>query len=140
AQRLDEQFERLRAEQRSARGVRPLEERGGEEAPIHALFARWNAQSKRPRTTVYDFAKATRRFAALHPHLPLEAIQRQHIEALRDALFAEGLSVGTVKKQIGAIAAMLQVAVEDGLLPANPARGVRIDASRGGRRPRVGFS
>ena len=66
-QRMNELFARLRAEQRAARGVRPLEvSRGkaGEGSAIEALFARWNAQATRPRTTVYDFAKATRRFAA----------------------------------------------------------------------------
>lgn len=140
AQRLDEQFAQLRAQQRHARGVRPLEESEAGDSPMHALFARWNAQASRPRTTVYDFAKATRRFAALHPELPLEHIESRHVAALRDALFAEALSAGTVKKQIGAIAAMLQVAVEDGLLRHNPARGVVIDAKPSARRARVGFT
>src|SRR5690606_3634426 len=140
AQRLDEQFAQLRAQQRRDRGVRPLEESEAGDSPMHALFARWNAEANRPRTTVYDFAKATRRFAALHPGLALEDIQSKHVAALRDALFAEKLSAGTVKKQIGAIAAMLQVAVEDGLLGHNPARGVVIDAKPGARRARVGFT
>lgn len=141
-QRMDELFAKLRAEQRAARGVRPLESRGegGETSAIEALFERWNAQSSRPRTTVYDFSKATRRFAALHPNLPIGAFQSEHIAALRDALAAEGLSAGTIKKQVGAIAAMMQIAVEDGLLDVNPARGVVIEAPRGNRKPRIGFT
>lgn len=140
AQRLDELFERLRAEQQRARGVRPLEVDTTDDAPIHALFARWNARMKRPRTTVYDFAKATRRFAALHGPLPLDAIQAEHVAALRDALAKEGLAVGTVKKQVGAIAAMLQLAVDDGLLASNPARVVRIESPKSAKRARVGFT
>src|SRR5690606_11286143 len=126
---------------RAARGVRPLEiSRGSGQIPaIEALFARWNALAMRPRTTVYDFAKATRRFAALHPDLSIDGIRTEHIEAFRDALAEEGLSVGTIRKQIGAIAAMLQVAVSDGLIEVNPARGVVIEAACSGRRARVGF-
>jgi integrase len=143
AQRMDELFAKLCAEQRVARGVRPLEiSRDAEEgAPaIEALFERWNAQAMRPRTTVYDFAKATRRFVALHPGLSIGGIHTAHVEAFRDALAEEGLSVGTIKKQVGAIAAMLQVAVEDGLIEVNPARGVVIEAARSSRKPRVGFT
>lgn len=142
AQRMDELFAKLRAEQRAARGVRPLEisRESGETPAIEALFARWNAQATRPRTTVYDFAKATRRFAALHPNLPIDGVRTEHVEAFRDALTAEGLSVGTIRKQVGAIAAMLQVAVGDGLIDVNPARGVVIKAARVSRKPRVGFT
>lgn len=142
AQRLDEQFASLRAQERAERLAAPrtLELDPEAESFFPALFQRWNERAPRPRTTVYDFAKASRRFAALHPGVALEAVDVRHIEALKQSLEAEGLSAGTVRKQLGAIAAMLQVAVEDGLLATNPARAVRVEAPSGGRRPRTGFT
>ncbi|MFO7189368.1 MAG: hypothetical protein DIU74_006740 [Pseudomonadota bacterium] len=140
AQRLEEEFARLREAERAARGVKPLPPDAAAEGAMRALFERWNARAKRPRTTVYDFAKATSRFVSLHPGLAVEAIEPRHIEAMRDAMVAEGLSAGTVKKQLGAIAAMLQLAVEDGLIARNPARGITVEGARPGRRPRVEFT
>lgn len=127
AERLEAQFEQLRAARRAASGAKPsafADEARVTAGPFGELFERWNAQASRPRTTVYDFAKAARRFSALHPGLQVNDVLTSHVEAFRDALIAEQLSAGTVRKQVGAIAAMLQGAVEEGVLITNPARGV----------------
>ncbi len=44
------------------------------------------------------------------------------------SLLESGLSVGSVRKYVAPLKAMLAAAVEDGALPANPAQGVRINA------------
>jgi integrase len=127
AERLEAQFDQLRAAQRAAAGTKPspfADEARITAGPFGELFERWNARASRPRTTVYDFAKAARRFAALHPDVRISEVRPAHVEAFRDALVAEQLSAGTVRKQVGALAAMLQGAVEEGVLITNPARGV----------------
>lgn len=141
AVRFDAQFARLRVQRRAASGVPPtafVGEAARPSGPFGALFERWNARAPHPRTTLYDFAKAARRFAALHDDLPIELVSPAHVEMFRDALIAEHLAPGTIRKQMGALAAMLQVAVDEGMLAANPARGLVPRVARTAA-ARVGF-
>ncbi len=141
AERLEARFEQLRAAQRAAAGAIPsafADEARIATGPFGELFERWNRRAQRPRTTVYDFAKAARRFAALHAGLQVAEVRAAHVETFRDALIAEQLSAGTVRKQVGALAAMLQCAVEEGALAENPARGIVPTASNE-RAERVDF-
>lgn len=136
AKKLEQEFARLRVERFTQRrrqnaGLKALQ--------IDDLFERWKAQRERPRTTVYDFAKAAKRFGALFPELQVSSIEPRHMATFRDAVLAEGVSEGTVRKQFGALSAMLELAVADGLLPDNPARGLRLAAHAGDPQKRAPF-
>lgn len=126
AARLEIEFAVLRKQLVPPRAPIARRVTAGEAGPLNALFEAWKARRDRPRTTLYDFAKAARRFAALYPALPVEQIEAAHIEAFKQALLAENISVATAKKQFGALAAMLEVAVEQGQLSHNPARAIRL--------------
>ncbi|HKY01493.1 MAG TPA: site-specific integrase [Burkholderiales bacterium] len=137
AAKLDQEFARLRIErftQRQRSGSKP------QALQISELFTRWKGQRERPRTTVYDFAKAAQRFAALFPDLQVSMVEPHHMATFRDSVLAEGVSAGTVRKQFGALSAMLELAVNDALLPDNPARGLRLAAQAGNPQKRAPFS
>jgi integrase len=57
-------------------------------------------------------------------------IEQPDVRRFVVSLQESGLSVGSVRKYIAPLKAMLATAVEDGALPANPAQGVRINARR----------
>lgn len=136
AAKLDEQFRRLQNERFKNRPQDPQASLLG----IAELYETWYAIRIRPRTTVYDFAKAARRFAALHPRLPVRMIEPRHLEAFKKALLAEGIAPGTVRKQFGAVSALLEIAVAAGVLPDNPARGLRLGATVGAPQKKPAFS
>jgi len=58
--------------------------------------------------------------------LPALKIEKRHVIAFKDKLIAEDLARGTITKQLGALAAVLQLAVHNDKLLLNPARGVRL--------------
>ena len=141
AANLEQEFVRLRNERFAQRREARLSGRRGQPSVfVTDLFDKWNAGRKRPRTTVYDFAKASRRFVELNPLLPVHMIEPAHLQAFKDAVIAEGVSAGTVRKQFGALSAMLEVAVTEGVLPDNPARGLRLSNSVGEPQTRLAFS
>lgn len=138
AARWEKEFARMRAERFSRRRGHVADK--SRTTTPEELFTLWNALRERPRTTVYDFAKASRRFAALFPHLGIERIEPSHMDAFRQALIAEGIAAGTVRKQFGALSAMLELAVEKALLPDNPARGLRLSTSVGEPQTKLAFN
>jgi integrase len=129
ASRLESEFAFLRKQLAPLQATRRPAPAPSGAGPLGVVFEIWKARRERPRTTLYDFAKAARRFSALHPELPVTQIAPTHIEAFKKALLAENISVATAKKQFGALAAMLEVAVEEGLLARNPARAIRLPAA-----------
>lgn len=139
--RLEQEFTRLRQERFARRQQARRAESAGEPplSPME-LFESWKGRRERPRTTVYDFAKAAQRFSTLHPGLGVALIEPAHMQAFRESLLAEGISAGTVRKQFGAMSAMLELAVAEGLLPDNPARGLRLPGSAGNPQKKVAFS
>jgi integrase len=136
AAKLDEQFRRLQNERFKNR---PQSLQADRFLDIGDLYEKWHAMRARPRTTIYDFAKAARRFAVLHPRLPVRMIEPRHMEAFRKSLLAEGISAGTVRKQFGAVSALLEIAVTAGALPDNPARGLRLGAAVGEPQRKAAF-
>jgi integrase len=86
------------------------------------------ATAVKPRVLV-GYRKAVEEFAALHGERKLAALSRSDVKAYVGAKLAESAS-GTVRNRLVPVRELLAHAVEDGLIPANPAAGIRIPQSR----------
>ena len=106
---------------------------------LAALLKYWKEQSPRKPKTAHEFTTAVRRFTELHGKLPAAQIHKRHVVAFKDKLVAEGLARGTIVKQLGALAAVIQLAVDNDKLVLNAARGVRLPKGRLEKKARVPF-
>jgi Domain of unknown function (DUF6538)/Phage integrase SAM-like domain len=102
-------------------------------------------QERRPSPkTEADWNATFRRFTEVNGDLPVRAITRAHIRDFKDHLLTrpgrgrERAVVGTVKKALAGISAVLAWAVENDYCETNPAGGMRVrdpDANREKRLP-----
>jgi integrase len=104
------------------------------------LLTYWQEQAPRKPKTLYEFTTAVRRFNELHGALPAAKIEKRHVVGFKDKLIADGLAQGTVKKQIGALSAVLQLAHQNDKLPSNPARAVRLPRLKVEKKARLSFT
>ena len=111
-------------------------------ATMDDLADYWKRQKNpRPKTWI-EAQSIVRRFADTNGHLAPGAVTRRHIVAFRDALVQQGREPGTVKKLLGLLSGMFQVAVEDEQfgLETNPVRDVKVRGEVGEAKVRVAFS
>ncbi len=106
------------------------------------LIAHWrDAVPDRPRRTVLEMARSARELKAFARARGLDPLQRPTLIAWRDHLAGErGLAPKTIGKKLALIGAALQLAVDDGRLPYNPAARIRIHRPHGAPRSRVPFT
>lgn len=78
-----------------------------------------------PRTRD-DYRAYRRRYLAELDPLPLPLISRAHVARIVNRLEAEGKSPKTIKNTIHMLSSCMSLAVDDGLIPANPCRRVRL--------------
>ena len=76
---------------------------------LDELLDYWKTQAPRKPKTVHEFTTAVRRFTELHGNMPASDIEKRHVVAFKDKLIAEGRAHGTVKKQLGALVARIDV-------------------------------
>jgi integrase len=117
-------------------------EAGREGGSMDDLADYWKKQ-KNPRTKTWKEAESIlRRFAEVNGLLAPSAVQRKHVVAFRDALVDKGRAPGTVKKLLGLLSGMFQVAVEDEQygVQTNPVRDVKVRGQVGEAKPRKAFS
>jgi len=115
----------------------------GTEPRLSALLGYWQNQGDKKAAKTLQEAQATvRRFKELHGDLPLPTIERRHIVALRDALAQKSLAPATIKKQLGLLRSMFQIAIEDERfgLKANPGDAVKVRGETGERKQRAAFT
>jgi site-specific recombinase XerC len=94
------------------------------------LLRYWKEQAPRKPKTLHEFTTAVRRFTELHGKMPAVTIEKRHVVSFKDKLIAEGRAPGTVKKQLGALSAILQLATDNDKLPLNPARAVKLPKAK----------
>jgi integrase len=75
------------------------------------------------------YRKAVEEFSALHGQRKLAALSRSDVKSYVAAKLAEA-APGTVRNRLVPVRELLAHAVEDGLIPANPAAGIRIPQAR----------
>lgn len=104
------------------------------------LLDYWKSQTPRKPKTLHEFSTAVNRFTALHGKAAAKHITRSQVVKFKDDLLVEKkLAPGTVKKQLGALSAILQMAVDNDKLPFNPARGVKVVRQKVEKKARVAF-
>lgn len=124
----------------------PVPAKGPISAPgtgtMQDLFDYWKRQEPRSEKTLANATTALRKFTSLHGDMPASAVQKAHILALRDKMVESGSSPATIKKDLGLLAAMFQVAIDDDhkfSVTVNPRVGVKVKGEVGEARVRVHF-
>lgn len=107
---------------------------------LEALLAYWRTQGEKQPNTLREADRAVRRFRELAGDVPASRIEKQHVVAFKDGLLAEGKAPPTVLKLLNLLRAIFETAAENGKLPANPARGVKVQRPKTKPKERVPFS
>lgn len=112
------------------------------EGSLQALLSYWKGQgdAKKPKT-LHEAELVIKALEGITSKVPPASVQKPHVVKLRDKL-AERNAPGTVKKKLGLLAAMFQVALDDDQfnLTRNPCDGVKIRGSRGETKQRAPFT
>jgi integrase len=112
-------------------------------AGVTHLLDYWKGQGDRKAPkTLHEADVTVGRFTELHGPVRLTSIERKHVITLRDSLAKRGLAPATIKKQLGLLRSMFQVALEDEQfdLKANPADSVRVRGEVGEKKRRAAFT
>jgi integrase len=113
------------------RALAYLHETNDAASPTDPTLDQWAERYIRSRTGITDGTRETYTRVyerAWHPtlgHLPLRLVDRERIAAQVNAISATR-SDKTVANAHGLLSSMLQVAVYDGHIPANPCKGIRL--------------
>lgn len=107
---------------------------------LEVLLAYWKTQGEKRPNTLREADTAVRRFRELVGDVPASRIEKQHVVAFKDGLLAEGKAAPTVLKLLNLLRAIFETAAENGKLPANPARGVKVQRPKTKPKERVPFS
>lgn len=107
------------------------------------LCGYWKKQKKPASKTVIEADSVIRRFKQAAGDIPPAKVERRHVIALRDSLVEQGKAPGTVKKLLGLLSGMFQVAVEDDArfgVETNPVRDVKVRGAVGEAKTRKPFT
>jgi integrase len=107
------------------------------------LLEYWKAQGDRKAPkTLHEAHVTIARFTELHGPLVMPSVERKHVIAFRDSLAKRDLAPATIKKQLGLLRSMFQVALEDERfgLKANPADAIKVRGEVGERKRRAAFT
>ncbi len=134
--------------------VRAAETQAETVPTLSAMRVRWIERKRPSRKQIDDNARYLRLFTDLHGDLPVDQIASRHVRAFRDKLllcprnvpssFAKApiedleafalknpdrpkLGRGTINKALGAISALLRVAVQDEHIQRNPVDGQKLE-------------
>ena len=110
---------------------------------LQALLDYWKTQGdpKRPKT-VHEAGTVIEALLSITGPTGPAKVTKQHVIALRDKLAEKGNAPATLKKKLGLLAAMFQVAFEDDQfgLTRNPCDGVAVRGSQGETKQRTAFT
>jgi integrase len=107
---------------------------------------RYYAEKKMRPKTKLEWEGVIARFVATVGDLPVKVVSQAHVRAFKAALLATKgrtggtLSPATVRKSLGALAAVLQWAQNEGYLTINPAARITIDATDSDESGRLPYS
>ncbi|MCE1242329.1 MAG: phage integrase SAM-like domain-containing protein [Oryzomicrobium sp.] len=68
---------------------------------------------------------AFKRLIECNGELSPAEVEKRHIVTFKDWMLAQGRSAATVKKSIGLLSAVFELAVANDKMPANPTKGIR---------------
>ncbi|HEY3431169.1 MAG TPA: site-specific integrase [Rhodocyclaceae bacterium] len=110
-----------------------------ERVSLWSLVQYWTCQAERRPRTLLEVNTTVKRFLACNGDLSANAVERRHVIALKDWMLEQGRSAATVKKAMGLLSAVFELAVANDKLNANPARGIRFSKPKVERKSRVPF-
>lgn len=111
--------------------LRWLHDRQGGKVEDSTTFAEWfdtylkQLTGIQPRTRD-DYAALHRRYLTELDPMPLPLITRAHVAGIVNRLEADGLSPKTIKNVIHMLSSVMALAVDEGHIPRNPTRRVRL--------------
>jgi len=94
------------------------------------LLVRWEKERKPTPKALSEWSMVVRRFTELHKSLSVDLIEKHHVVSLEDTMVDDGAAPAAVRKHMGALASLLQLAVDNGLCVSNVAKGVRMRGSK----------
>lgn len=97
----------------------------GEER-LEDLLAHWAKQAERRPKTLDEFSTAIQRLRKITGNIAAKDVEKHHLVRFRDELKQQGKAAATVKKQVGALAAIFQQAANDSIISTNPVIGVKV--------------
>ena len=109
---------------------------------LNELLQNWReAVAHRAPATVESYTAAIKEFKTWVKNIPADKITRQQVIGFRDYLLKEReQNPKTAEKKIGILSSVLQLAVDDELLPANPAQRIKIPKPKNAPKPRIPYS
>lgn len=91
------------------------------------LYENWaSSAGDRPLGTTSAFKTASEQFGAFMGGRPMHEVARKDLIAFRDYLLKSGVKPKTVETKVALIRAMFQVAVDAGIVEANPASRIKV--------------
>ncbi len=109
----------------STRTVRPARAATG--VTLTAVLERWQKAAERRPRTLMEVASLVASFESYSQHKPLQAITRQDGIGFRDHLKeTRGIGASTLEKYLALMGALLNFAVDEGLLNANPFSRIKV--------------
>lgn len=103
--------------------------RGGGGPSLTQVLERWKAVADRRPRTVAEMSSLVRRFEE-YSDKPVNSLVRQDGIGYRDLMRELGAAPGTVKKNLGLITSLLNFAVDEGLISANPFARIKVPLSK----------
>lgn len=107
---------------------------------LASLVTRWAKERKPDKRTIGIMRRAVRVFGELVGELPAPKIEPRHAVAFKDALLKAGQTPTNTNAYLTNLSTLLNFAAVNLLIPANPARGIKVQVSRRAREPRRPWS
>lgn len=112
---------------------------GGPRVPLADVLDKWKAERTPQPRTVRDLTRTVKRFEAVVGKLAVQDVTKQHVIAFKDALLSEGKSPGNINVIIPFLGTLFNYAVDNDLIPANPAKGIKVADKRRAKDKRLHF-
>lgn len=103
------------------------------DASFSAVVRRWERERTPKASTVEAHVALTRWFIEATGINLVTDVERQHVQAFKSALIEKGTSASNIKTKLSRLRTILNFAVAEGLLSANPGVGVKAPISKGPR-------
>ncbi|ACD20848.1 site-specific integrase [Paraburkholderia phytofirmans] len=120
-------------------GRKPRVPNAGSTHLLSDLITAWAKERQPQPRTVQIAERCSRRFRELVGPLPVETIARQQVIQFKDALLASGQTAVNTDKILTMFSTLLPYAHDQGWLPSNPAKGVKVGTRSNAKMARLPF-
>ena len=110
-----------------------------EKVSLWSLVEYWTEQAERRPRTLMEVNTTFKRLIECNGDLSPAEIEKRHVVAFKDWMLEHGRSAATIKKSIGLLSAVFELAVANDKMPANPTKGIRLAKPKVDRKSRVPF-